>query len=248
MVKILRTDISKVHTEIMVGPVDMDFSSEENLRQSYKRCIKEARNRRVKSISFPVFLDGEELSKEDCMRIAIEETCDYANSGADVILVFPGERYSELDYALMERLKDYVYNYYTAVTSNVRAANISSMVRSESNLRRATSFSEYLSFLYQSYGLTSEEVAKRAIMTEEEFEDIINDVTYHPTKTKALRLCVASKLSLQDTKDLLARGGYTLSPCDKNDIILSFFIENNHHDLIDINFQLEEYGLNSIFS
>jgi hypothetical protein len=42
-----------------------------------------------------------------------------------------------------------------------------------------------------------------------------------------MRLCVGAMLSLDETIDLLARAGYAISPCDKRDIIFSFFIENN---------------------
>ncbi|MGN1083662.1 MAG: hypothetical protein ACI4QX_01545 [Lachnospiraceae bacterium] len=44
-------------------------------------------------------------------------------------------------------------------------------------------------------------------------------------------------------KNLLARAGYALSPCDKRDIIFSYFIEHGVHDMIEIDIALEEHGL-----
>ena len=41
-----------------------------------------------------------------------------------------------------------------------------------------------------------------------------------------IALAVALELNLDDTKDLLSRAGYALSPCDMTDVIFSFFIEN----------------------
>ena len=58
-----------------------------------------------------------------------------------------------------------------------------------------------------------------------------------------MRLCVGAKLNIDETKDLLGRAGYALSPCDKRDIIFSFFIENNVHDMIEIDIALEEHNL-----
>ena len=58
-----------------------------------------------------------------------------------------------------------------------------------------------------------------------------------------MRLCVGAMLSLDETKDLLARAGYALSPCDKRDIIFSFFIEHEVYDMIEIDITLEEHGL-----
>ena len=53
----------------------------------------------------------------------------------------------------------------------------------------------------------------------------------------------AIRLNMDETKDLLARAGYALSPCDKRDIIFSFFIEHKVFDMIEIDIALEEHGL-----
>ncbi len=83
----------------------------------------------------------------------------------------------------------------------------------------------------------------RAILTKQLFSKIKLNPEYHPDKSTALRLCVGALLSLDETKDLLARAGYALSPCDKRDIIFSFFIERGIYDMIEIDIALEEHGL-----
>ena len=59
----------------------------------------------------------------------------------------------------------------------------------------------------------------------------------------AMCLCVGALLNLDETKDLLSRAGYALSPCDMTDVIFSFFIENRIYDMIELDIQLEEHGL-----
>jgi O-acetyl-ADP-ribose deacetylase (regulator of RNase III) len=104
-------------------------------------------------------------------------------------------------------------------------------------------FQEYLLYLIESKGLTNAEVYKRAIITKQLFSKIKVNPEYHPDKATAMRLCVGAKLNLDETKDLLARAGYALSPCDKRDIIFSFFIEREVYDMIEIDIVLEEQGL-----
>lgn len=104
-------------------------------------------------------------------------------------------------------------------------------------------FQQYLLFLMDEKGLTPSQVYKRAIITKQLFSKIKLNPGYHPDKATAMRLCVGAKLNLDETKDLLGRAGYALSPCDKRDIIFSFFIENNVHDMIEIDIALEEHGL-----
>lgn len=109
-------------------------------------------------------------------------------------------------------------------------------------------FSQYLMYLIQDKKMENAEVYKRAIVDKKIFSKIKNNIDYHPQKITALCLCVGAKLNLDESKDLLARAGYALSPCDKTDIIFSYFIENEIYDMIELDIQLEEHGLPCIIS
>lgn len=109
-------------------------------------------------------------------------------------------------------------------------------------------FSQYLMYLIHDKKMENVEVYKRAIVDKKIFSKIKNNVDYHPQKLTALCLCVGAKLNLDESKDLLARAGYALSPCDKTDIIFSYFIENEIYDMIELDIQLEEHGLPCIIS
>ena len=113
---------------------------------------------------------------------------------------------------------------------------------------RPDTFSEYLMYLIQDKKMDNAEVWKRAIVDKKVFSKIKNNPNYHPQKLTALCLCVGAKLNLDESKDLLARAGYALSPCDKTDIIFSYFIENEIYDMIELDIQLEEHGLPCIIS
>ena len=118
----------------------------------------------------------------------------------------------------------------------------------EKKAHLADSFSEYLLYLIQSRGMTNVEVYKRAIVDKKLFAKIKNDSSYHPQKLTCLQLCMGAKLNLDETRDLLARAGYALSPCDMRDVIFSYFIENEIYDMVDLDIQLEEYGIPCIIA
>lgn len=109
-------------------------------------------------------------------------------------------------------------------------------------------FSQYLMYLIEDKKMENAEVYKRAIVDKKVFSKIKNNADYHPQKLTALCLCIGAKLNLDESKDLLARAGYALSPCDKTDIIFSYFIENEIYDMIELDIQLEEHGLPCIIS
>ena len=104
-------------------------------------------------------------------------------------------------------------------------------------------FSEYLLYLISEKNLKNVDVYKKAVVDKRQFSKIKNNSDYHPDKGTALRLCVGAMLNLDETKDLLARAGYALSPCDKRDIIFSYFIENEIYDITEIAITLEEHDL-----
>ncbi|MCR4787520.1 MAG: macro domain-containing protein [Lachnospiraceae bacterium] len=110
------------------------------------------------------------------------------------------------------------------------------------------SFSEYLMFLIESKGMTNAEVHKRAIVDKKVFSKIKNNPDHHPNKLTAMCLCVGAKLNMDETKDLLARAGYALSPANKTDVIFSYFIEHEIYDMIELDIQLEEHGLKCIIT
>lgn len=104
-------------------------------------------------------------------------------------------------------------------------------------------FQQYLFYLIELKGYTNEEVYHRAIVDKKLFSKIKTNPDYHPKKITALCLCIGAKLNLDETKDLLARAGYALSPCDITDVIFTYFIQHEIYDMIEIDIQLEEHGV-----
>ena len=105
-------------------------------------------------------------------------------------------------------------------------------------------FGVYLLYLIKLKGKTNAEVYNKAIITKQSFAKLNkNPGNYHPDKITALQYCVGAELNIDETKDLLARAGYALSPSDKRDIIFSYFITHGYYDMIDIDIKLEEHGI-----
>jgi len=121
--------------------------------------------------------------------------------------------------------------------------------RLEERMKHLTdTYSEYLMYLIKEKNKKNSDVWRSAIVDKKVFSKIKNNADYHPNKLTALCLCIGAELNLDETKDLLARAGYALSPCDKTDIIFSYFIENGIYDMIELDIQLEAHGLPCIIS
>ena len=56
-----------------------------------------------------------------------------------------------------------------------------------------------------------------------------------------LALAIALSLNLDETAELLKKAGYALSPGEKQDVIVKYFIEKEVYDINVINIALQSY-------
>lgn len=103
-------------------------------------------------------------------------------------------------------------------------------------------FCDYLLDYIAECGMSEVDVYKKARLDRRIFAKIRNAENYMPSKHTVLAIAIALELNIDETQELLHKGGFALSPADKKDVVMSYFFENQIYDLFTINEVLDHYG------
>ena len=102
------------------------------------------------------------------------------------------------------------------------------------------SFSDTVLKLIDEKGLKDSDVYNSINMDRRLFSKM-RSKSYSPSKQTAVSLCIALKLNLEESNDLLKKAGYTLSHSNMADVIIEYFIKNQIYDIYTIDEALLHY-------
>lgn len=90
--------------------------------------------------------------------------------------------------------------------------------------------------------MSDSECCKKAHVDCKIFSEICNNADYKPQKTIVVAFAIALELSINETTELLAKAGYSLTYSSKFDIIIDYFIREGTYSVTEVNEALLKFG------
>ena len=236
------------------------------LRGCYINSLMLAGQHGCDSVAFPLISSGiYGYPKKEALRVAVAAIQDFLrHSDMAIFLVVFGKAAVEISEQLLGAVEAYIDEHYVAEHTDKRRkllTNESSLMFEDATFQKVSTpimeapmagldalvghldepFSQTLLRLIDAKGRTDVEVYKSANIDRKLFSKIRSNKAYMPSKKTAVALAIALELNLAETRDLLARAGYALSPSQKFDVIIEYFITIGKYDIYEINEVLFHY-------
>ena len=245
-----------IHT---VGPVwnGGEYGEREQLASCYRTSLALAKEHCCETVAFPLISSGIfGYPKDQALRVAVDTIGEFLlhNDMTVYIVIFSRTAY-QISSKLFADIAEYVDDHYVDAHTDSQRERLRRMSVLESRTLSADAaaapmavggldsllahldagFSETLLKLIDRSGKKDAEVYKKANVDRKLFSKIRNNPDYKPSKATAIAFAIALEQSLPETRDLIARAGYALSPSSKFDVIIEYFIMQRDYDIFKIN-------------
>ena len=244
-----------IHT---VGPVwnGGKYGEREQLASCYRTSLALAKEHGCETVAFPLISSGVfGYPKDQALRVAVDTISEFlAENDMTVYLVIFDRAAYQIGNKLFADIAAYIDDHYVDAHTDLRRERMRRMGVVASRMLTAyedvpmavggldealahldAGFSEMLLKLIDRSGKKDADVYKKANVDRKLFSKIRNNPDYKPSKPTAVAFAIALELSLPETRDLIARAGYALSPSSKFDVIIEYFIGREKYDIFEIN-------------
>jgi len=237
-----------IHT---VGPhwTGGQSGEEEILRCCYRNSLGAAAKYLARTVAVPLISAGRYgFPKEIALRIADEEIQSFLEKHPvmTVYLVVYDPKATRLSRSLQKEIEEFItneeYQVYLADRKAALAARPGPTVPGGPNEELGPGFRETLLGFVERSGRKWPDVYNDAYISKGVASKIKTQEGYKPSKRTALAFAIALKLNLGDTERLLKSFGAALSPADRTDMIVLYFITHGKYDRMKLDWALDDYG------
>ena len=245
------------------------------LRSCYIESLKLAADNKCKTVAIPLISSGTfGVPKDRVLRIAMDSIGAFLlDHEMKVSLIVYDKESTEISFKLFMDVREYIDDHYVdkkrlkslapKYTAEERkddfhicceiGMGVDALLEADYSIEDLLgqideSFSEMLLRKIDESGMTDAECYKKANIDRKLFSKIRSNKEYHPSKNTVLAFAISLRLSLDETREILAKAGFALSHSKKFDIIVEYFIKKGNYNIFEINEVLYQFDQSSLGS
>lgn len=226
-------------------------SEQDKIGMFYQKCIQSALKKKCKSIAIP-FISVECSGYQKIVSIKkvlnrIENLC-WDMDIMIYLVAFDKETFRLSGKTYIDILK-YIKKEYKEESECINLFLNPKWMNLEYDFYyNGETFQQHLLRLIRESGRDEADVYQKAQKDKKFFNEIKNDIYYHPMKHTVFAFAVSLQLSLGQTKSLLMSEGFGFLPCRRFDLIMQYFFEKEIYDMYTIDCILNDFGEEKLFS
>lgn len=147
-----------------------------------------------------------------------------------------------MDKKVIDEIKRRILKKNDRVKDSIKIGSSLKEIEEYKTLKKGLSFLDGIYKYLRENNMKASDLYTKAYVDRRVYSKMLNK-DYKISKNTSICFCLAMELNIDETQAMLKRMGYALSDFDDFDIVISYCIENNIYDIIDVNELLEELKL-----
>lgn len=220
-----------------VGPnyINGKHNEKKNLISAYKESLAILDSHGYTSIAFPLLSGEFNYPLREAYNVAFSVFMDYLkeNKNNNIFLVMYKNFPQLIDDDLQENLTKFI-------TENFK---IEIEEEKKELAKNNVKFVELIRKYQKDLNVSDDELIFKGNLSQKEFDELVNNSLYIPTKNVCYAFSIALKLNIKDTEFLLESLGYKFEKSKYLDLIYLFYTKKGIYDVYQINNALFVYKI-----
>ena len=220
-----------------IGPnyINGKHNEEKNLIRAYKESFAILNKYNYHSIAFPLLSGEFNYPLKEAYKVASNVILDYLKDHKDDIVYLV--MYKTFPMLVSDSLQEELTKYIIEETANHKINEKKDVATSTTNVKLVETIRKF----QVSTNTSDDELILRGNLSHRQFERLLENPNYIPTKNCIIAFAIAMKLSEEEMEVLIKSLGYTYSKYSLLDLIVGFFLQKGIYDVYMINNALFGY-------
>lgn len=225
-----------------VGPnyINGKHGEEKNLISAYKESFKILKEHDYNSIAFPLLSGEFNYPQKEAFAVASNVILEHLKENKDDVVYLV--MYKNIPNIISDKLQEELTKFIIYISKYNPENEVKDVATTDNNSKLVETIRKF----QKETNTDDDGLILLGNLSHQEFNKLVSNPSYIPTKNVVLAFAIAMKLSYDETLVLLKSLGYSLTNANLLDLVVTYFIKNKIYDVYQINNALFVYDGNPL--